>query len=150
MTLADDDATEITLTANKASVEEGDSATTVTVTAETDGDTFPANRTVRVKIGKVGDSATSGTDYSAVTPFDITITKNKTSGTGTFTLTPTDDNIIEGEESHRGVGHFQRTDGERHEHRDRGQRETEDHPGHRAVPGDGPGKAAGGRRGRRG
>ena len=88
VTLTDDDSTEITLTASPASVDEGDSATTVTVTAETDGDTFPADRTVTVKIGKLGDSATSGTDYAAVTAFDITITKGTTSGTAEFTLTP--------------------------------------------------------------
>ena len=99
VTLTDDDSTEITLTASPASVGEGDSATTVTVTAETDGDTFQTDRTVTVKIGKVSDSATSGTDYAAVTDFDITITKGTTSGTATFTLTPADDNIIEGEES---------------------------------------------------
>ncbi len=99
VTLEDDDTTKITLTAKPTSVKEEDSGTTVTVTAATDGDTFPTDTTVRVKVGKVGDSATSGTDYSAVNPFDITIKKNKSSGTGTFTLTPTDDNIIEGDES---------------------------------------------------
>ena len=99
VTLTDDDATELTLTASPSSVKEGDAATTVTVKAATDGDTFAADRTVRVKIGKAGDSATSGTDYAAVSAFDLTITKGDTSGTATFTLTPTDDNIIEGEES---------------------------------------------------
>ena len=99
VTLTDDDSTEITLTASPASVGEGDSATTVTVTAETDGDTFQTDRTVTVKIGKVSDSATSGTDYAAVTAFDITIAASKTSGNATFTLTPTEDNIIEGDES---------------------------------------------------
>ena len=99
VTLSDDDATEITLTVSPSSVKEGDSATTVTVTAATDGDTFPADRTVRVKIGKAGDGATSGTDYAAVSAFDVTLTAGKTSGTGTFTLTITDDNIIEGDES---------------------------------------------------
>ena len=99
MTLAEDDETEITLTASPSSVKEGDSATTVTVTAATDGDTFPADRTVTVKIGKVGDSATEGTDYATVADLTITITAGQTKGSKTFTLTPTDDNIIEGEES---------------------------------------------------
>ena len=99
LTLTDDDATVITLTASPATVTEGDSATAVTVTATTDGDTFPADRAVRVKIGKAGDGATSGTDYAAVTAFDVTVTAGQTSGTGTFTLTPTDDNVIEGDES---------------------------------------------------
>ena len=99
VTLYDDDSTHLTLTPSPASVAEGDAATTVTVTAKTDGDTFPDDRTVTVKIGKAGDSATSGTDYAAVTAFDITITAGQTSGSDTFTLTPTDDNVIEGEES---------------------------------------------------
>ena len=99
VTLSDDDATEVTLTASPSRVKEGDSATTVTVTAATDGDTFPADRTVRVKVGKAGDGATSGTDYAAVSAFDVTLTAGKTGGTGTFTLTPTDDNVIEGDES---------------------------------------------------
>ena len=99
LTLTDDDGTDITLSASPASVEEGDKATTVTITAETDGDTFTTDRTVRVKVGKVGDSATSGKDYAAVSAFDVTIKKTKTSATGTFTLTPTDDNVIEGDEA---------------------------------------------------
>ena len=99
MTLTDDDSTEITLSTNPSSVAEEDSATAVTVTAETDGDTFTNDRTVRVKVGSASDSATSGKDYAAVTAFDITITAGETSATGTFTLTPTEDNIIEGEEA---------------------------------------------------
>ena len=99
LTLTDDDATVVTLTASPTTVAEGTSATAVTVTATTDGDTFPTDRTVRVKIGKAGDGATSGTDYAAVSAFDVTLTAGTTSGTGTFTLTPTDDNIIEGDES---------------------------------------------------
>ena len=99
VTLTDDDSTDITLTASPTSVAEGDSAETVTVTAATDGDTFVADRTVTVQVGASGDGATSGTDYAAVTDFDITITAGQTSGTGTFTLTPTQDTIIEGDES---------------------------------------------------
>ena len=99
MTLTDDDSTEITLSVNPSSVKEDDSATKVIVTAETDGDTFTTDRTVRVKVGSAGDSATSGTDYAEVTAFDVTIEAGDTSGTGNFTLTLTDDNIIEGEEA---------------------------------------------------
>ena len=99
VTLADDDSTDITLTANPDSVSEAASGTSVTVTAATDGDTFSADRTVTVTVGDSSDSADSGTDYAAVTDFDITITAGQTSGTGTFTLTPTQDRIIEGDES---------------------------------------------------
>ena len=99
LTLSDDDSTDITLAASLSSVAEADSAKTVTVTASTDGDTFVADRTVTVSVGASGDGATSGTDYAAVTDFDITISAGLTSGTGTFTLTPTQDTIIEGDET---------------------------------------------------
>ncbi len=99
MALADDDSTAITLSTSPSSVAEDDSATAVTVTAETDGDTFAVARTVRVKVGSAGDSATSGTDYAAVASFDITIAAGAKSGTGKFTLTPTEDNLIEGDEA---------------------------------------------------
>ena len=97
--LTDDDSTAITLSASPSSVSEGDSATEVTITAATDGDKFIADRTVRVKVGSVGDSATSGKDYAAVSAFDITLKANDTNATGTFTLTPTEDNVIEGDEA---------------------------------------------------
>ena len=99
LTLAEDDETEITLSASPDTVAETDSATTITVTAATDGDTFVDARTVTVTVGKAGDAATSGTDYAAVTAFDISIAAGKTSATGTFSLTPTDDKIIEGDEA---------------------------------------------------
>ena len=99
VTITDDDSTEITLTANPSSVSESASATTVTVTAATDGDTFPADKTISVTVGDSGDSATSGTDYAAVASFDVTLTKGNTSGTATFTLTPTSDTLVEGNES---------------------------------------------------
>ena len=46
-----------------------------------------------------GGSATSGTDYTAVSDFTVTIPKESASGTGTFTLTPTNDAIAEGDET---------------------------------------------------
>ncbi len=98
-TITDDDSTDLTLTANPASVDENAGATAVTVTAETDGDTFKTDRTVTVSVGESGDSADSGTDYTAVSDITITITAGETSGTGTFTLTPTNDTEIEGDEA---------------------------------------------------
>ena len=41
----------VTLSASPASVYENAGATTVTVTAATDGDTFPADRTITVSVG---------------------------------------------------------------------------------------------------
>ena len=94
----DDAAPDVRLSANPASVSEGASATTITVTAQLSGNTtFATDRTVTVSVG--GGTATAGTDYATVSDFDITIAAGQASGTGTFTLTPTQDNVVEGNES---------------------------------------------------
>ena len=98
VTLADDDINPaVTLSVSPASVSESASATTVTVTA-TGASAMTTDRTVSVKVGDSG-TATSGTDYAAVSDFTITIAANATSGTGTFTLTPTQDTTVEGGET---------------------------------------------------
>ena len=100
MTLTDDETApaSITLTASPTSVEEDDGATTVTVTATLDGSVTLGTATeVTVSVG--GGTATSGTDYTAVDAFTVTIGANESSGTGTFTLTPTNDSLAEGDET---------------------------------------------------
>ena len=100
VTLTDDETApgSITLTVSPASVSEDDGATTVTVTATLGGSaTLPDATEVTVSVG--GDSATSGTDYTAVSNFTVTIPKESASETGTFTLTPTNDSLAEGEET---------------------------------------------------
>ena len=97
VTINDNDGAAITLSANKTSVGEGASGTSVTVTA-TAGATSSSARTVTVAVGKNGDGAIEGTDYSDVSDFTISIAANATSGTGSFTLTPTQDNVVEGSE----------------------------------------------------
>ena len=52
---------------------------------------------VTVSVG--GGSATSGTDYTAVENFTLTIAATESRGTGTFTLTPTQDSISEDDET---------------------------------------------------
>ena len=98
VTIADNDGTSISLSADTTSVSEGASAKTVTVTA-TAGSAASAARTVTVSVGRNGDSAIEGTDYSTVSDFTISIAANATTGTGTFTLTPTQDTVVEGSES---------------------------------------------------
>ena len=100
LTLSDDDgAPEVNLSLSPSSVGEGGSATTVTVTATfSNGSTYAADKTVTVSVGGSG-TATSGTDYAAVSNFDVTIAKGTTSGTATFSLTPTQDTLIEGDET---------------------------------------------------
>ena len=94
----DDDAPAVDLSVSPSSVSEGGGSTTVTVTAAFSTDrTFTGDRTVRVYVG--GGTATSGTDYTAVSDFDITIAGGAGSGTGTFTLTPIGDGVVEGDET---------------------------------------------------
>ena len=100
VTLTDDETApaSITLTVSPTSVGEDDGATTVTVTATLGGSaTLPGATDVVVSVG--GGTATSGTDYAAVSDFTVTIPKETASGTGTFTLTPTNDAIAEGDET---------------------------------------------------
>ena len=94
----DDGALTVNLSVRPSSVSEGTSGTTVTVTASfSAGRTFTEDRTVRVSVG--GGTAISGTDYAAVSSFDIAIPAGATSGTGTFTLRPLQDTTVEGNET---------------------------------------------------
>ena len=99
-TINNDDSNTVALSVNPSSISEGATATTVTVTASTSGGaTFPTAKTITVAVGKTGDSATEGTDYTTVPNLTLTITAGQTSTTGTFTLTPTQDTFIEGNET---------------------------------------------------
>ena len=96
----DDDETAssgVTLTVSPESVSEGASSTPVTVTARLNGGTRGEATPVSVTVGS--GTATSGTDFAAVTGFTITIAANSQSNTGTFTLTPTQDTVDEPDET---------------------------------------------------
>ena len=81
-------------------VAEGAGATTVKVTATVGGTTrFATEQTVTVKVGKSGDAAVEGTDYTTVADITLTIDAGAASGTETFTLTPTDDVLDEANET---------------------------------------------------
>ena len=100
ITLTDDDAAPsgITLTVSPATVGEGAGETEITVTATVNGSTrYVDAKTVTVSVG--GGTAISGTDYDAVTNFDITIAAGDASKDGTFDLTPTDDDLDEANET---------------------------------------------------
>ena len=115
LAIKDDDTADFSISVSPASVAEGtdsdevDSEShtmTVTVTANTAAATAT---TVAVDVGLSSDSATSGTDYTAVPSFDITVPAKKESATGTFTFTPTDDTDFEGTETvtvHGSSGNF--------------------------------------------
>ena len=100
VTVTDDDAAPsgITLTANPDSVTENGGAKNITVTAAVNGATrYAQARTVSVSVG--GGTAISGTDYTAVESFDITIGAGEDDANNTFTLTPTNDVLAEGSET---------------------------------------------------
>ena len=99
LTITDDDTapTAITLSLNPAAVGESAAATTVTVTASLNNSPLPTATTVTVS--RTGGTATSGTDYPAVTDFVITIPAEQTSGTATLSFDPTGDGLYEGNET---------------------------------------------------
>ena len=101
LTITDNDmaSTGVTLSVSPDEVGESASATTITVSAMLNGGAFTQDTTVSVSVGKTGDSATSGTDYTSVSDFTVTIAVAQTSGTGTFTLTPVSDDLDEDNET---------------------------------------------------
>ena len=98
--VTDDDAAPsgITLTASPDSVTENGGAKNITVTAAVNGATrYAEARTVSVSVG--GGTAISGTDYTVVESFDITIGAGEDDASNTFTLTPENDVLAEGSET---------------------------------------------------
>ena len=92
--ITDNDATpEIDLSVDTATVGEGEGATTITVTATVDDATirFDEAKTVRVSVAGSGNNGVVG--FTAVDPFDVTITAGAVSGSATFSLAPVDDNV---------------------------------------------------------
>ena len=87
----------IAVSALPASVGEGAGDTTVTVRASLDG--LPRGTDTEVEIAVGSGTATSGTDFTAVAGFTITIGRSTLSETGTFTLTPTQDTVDEPNET---------------------------------------------------
>ena len=100
ITVTDDDAAPsgITLTASPDSITENGGGKTITVTAAVNDATRYADaKTVTVSVG--GGTAISGTDYSAVESFVLTIGAGEDDASNTFTLTPTNDVLAEGNET---------------------------------------------------
>ena len=99
LTITDDDTapTAVTLSLNPTAVGESAAATAVTVTASLNNSPLPTATTVTVS--RTGGTATSGTDYPAVTDFVITIPAEQTSGTATLSFDPTGDSLYEGNET---------------------------------------------------
>ena len=99
LTITDDDAapTAVMLSLNPTAVGESATATGVTVTASLNGSPLPTATTVTVS--RTGGTATSGTDYTAISAFTVTIQDGQTSGTATLSFDPTGDGLAEGDET---------------------------------------------------
>ena len=87
----------VTLTASPASLAESADATNVTLTATLNGGTRDVDIPVTISVGS--GTATSGSDFTAVNDFTITIPANSQSQTGTFSLDPIQDAIDEPDET---------------------------------------------------
>ena len=99
LTITDNDtpSTKVTLTVSPPRIAENASRTTVTVT----GRLNRAARTGATSVTVTVDSGTavSGTDFTPVNSFTLTIPTGATVGSQTFSLSPTDDNVHENDET---------------------------------------------------
>ena len=100
ITLTDNDAAPagITLVVSEDTVDEGDGATTITLTGTVSGTTtFGTAQTYSISAN--GSGSAGVVDFAAVSDFDLAIAAEATNGTATFTLTPTDDKVDEVDET---------------------------------------------------
>ena len=89
----------LTLSAMPESVAEDGGPRTVVVRATSGTGPYLVETPVTVVVGASQDSAASGTDYTSVDEFTITVAAGATSATGEFQLTPTNDSFGEGDET---------------------------------------------------
>ena len=83
----------MTFTVSPEEIQEDDSPQQVTVTAMLDGAARPMDTAAALTVQ--GVTAVAGTDFTAVSPFTLTIPAGATTGTAQFTLTPIDDSTDE-------------------------------------------------------
>ena len=105
ITITDDDLvagevrlTDVTLSLDPASVAENAGATAVRVTTTLNVATRSSATAVTVSVHS-DSTATSGTDYEAISDFTVTVGANQSRATGTFTFTPKTDGLAEGDET---------------------------------------------------
>ena len=99
VTVLDNDASTLTLTATPGEVAEAANATEVTVTAAWAAGRRAAATELTVRVGSSGDAATEGTDYTAVDDLTLTIAAGAAKTSGTFTLAPVNDALDENDET---------------------------------------------------
>ena len=91
--------TEVSLSVDRMTVDEGDGTATVTVSGRLNRTARLEPTTVTVEVGAVGDAAAAGVDYAEVAAFALTIPAYFMEGTAQFTLSPMDDVTAEGPET---------------------------------------------------
>ena len=101
VTVTEDDkvSTKVTLTVSAPTLAESAGPTEVTVTGELNGVPVSTATVVTVSMGASADTATEGTDYTAVSDLTLTIPANLTSATANFELTPVNDDVDEVDEA---------------------------------------------------
>jgi hypothetical protein len=87
----------VNLAVSPSSAAESAAATAITVTASLVGSRRTAETAVTVS--RTGGTATSGTDYAAISNFTVTIAAGASSGTATLSFDPTEDTLDEGDET---------------------------------------------------
>ena len=88
---------EVTLSVVPAEVGEGDGAAEITVSAALNG--RPLTHSTPISVSVVSGTATSGTDFTAVSTFTLTLMAGALSGTETFSFVPISDSIDEPDET---------------------------------------------------
>ena len=98
-TIVDDDSapTGVILSLDSSEVAEDAGVRSITVTTALNGPALPVSTMVTVTAS--GGTATSGTDYSALSAFTVTIPANQVSKTATLSFSPSNDNVAEGDET---------------------------------------------------
>ena len=85
----------VSLSVTPTEVEEGNGGESITVSAALRDGERAKQVDTQVSISVAGDTASEGTDFTAVEPFTITIPSGRESATATFTLTATADTEVE-------------------------------------------------------
>ena len=100
LTLTDDDAppTGIGLIVSPDTVDEGDGATTITVTGTVTGGTTYSSTQI-LPMSATGSGVSDAVDYASVAGFELTIAAEKVVGSTTFTLVPEEDQVPESDET---------------------------------------------------
>ena len=99
VTVLDNDASTVTLSAQPQEVTEAAGTTEVTVTAAWAAGRRAAATALTLEVGRATDTATEGSDYTTVQDLTLTIAAGAAETSGTFTLAPVNDALDESDET---------------------------------------------------